>query len=145
MNRDEVKQYIGSVIEEARAKQVELVGLKGDADGPRTSHSSTIHPDIEMAQDQLRDYTDRCESTLRCLEEYTLTKVVGVGSIVTLSVDGEDGVYILVEVGSGTLGPYQVVSLKSPVGKVIAGQPRGETLTVKTPGGSLTVKILDIA
>ena len=145
MDRNEVKQYIGSVIEEVQAKQMELIMLKGDADGPRTSHSSTIHLDIEMEQDHIRDYIGRCKSILTCLEEYRPTKVVSGGSIVTLSVDGEDEVYIVVEVGGGTIGTYQVVSLKSPVGKAIAGRLCGETITTKTPSGSLTVKILDIA
>jgi len=145
MDRIDVVQYIDSVIKEAQTRQVELAGLKGDSDGPRTSHSSTIHLDIEMAQDQLTDYVRRCRLTLECLKKYSPAKVAGVGAIVTASVEDEEGIYILVEDGGGSVGPYQLISLKSPVGKAIAGRSSGEILTVMTPGGSLLVKVLNIA
>ena len=147
VGRIDVVQYIDSVIKDAQTRQAELAGLKGDSDGPRTSHSLTIHLDIEMAQDQLADadYVRRCKLTLECLKKYSPAKVAGVGAIVTASVEGEEGIYILVEDGGGSVGPYQLISLKSPVGKAVAGRSSGEILTVMTPGGSLLVKVLNIA
>ena len=147
MDRIDVVRYIDSVIKDAQTRQVELADLKGDSDGPRTSHSLTIHLDIEMAQDQLADadYVRRCKLTLECLKKYSPAKVAGVGAIVTASVEGEEGIYILVEDGGGSVGPYQLISLKSPVGKAVAGRYSGEILTVMTPGGSLLVKVLNIA
>lgn len=139
MDGGEVKQYIGcSVIEEARAKQVGAHKVERRRGRTQNLALFDYSPSKKL-------HADCCKSTLKRLEEYLPTKVVGRGSIVTLSVDGEEGVYVLVEVGGGTVGPYQVVSLKSPVGKAIAGRPCGETLTVKTPDGSSTVRILDIA
>jgi len=145
MDRIDVVQYIDSVIKVAQARQVELAGLKGDSDGPRTSHSSIIHLDIEMAQDQLTDYIRRCRLTLECLKKYSPTKVASVGAIVTASVEGEEGIYILVEDWGGSVGPYQLLSLKSPVGKAVSGRSVGETLTVTAPSGSLLVEVLNIA
>jgi len=79
------------------------------------------------------------------LKKHSPAKVAGVGAIVTASVEGEEGIYILVEDGGGSVGPYQLISLKSPVGKAVAGRYSGEILTVMTPGGSLLVKVLNIA
>ncbi len=65
---------------------------------------------------------------------------IGVGSRVTVDFDGEDEQYTLV--GAIEAKPAAgLISTESPIGRQLLGKKAGDTATVETPGGSMTLKI----
>ncbi len=145
MAREEVRHLILMEVGDARRREENLVRQKADADGPRTSWHSTLHHDIERNLAQVRNYIVRCLNVLDCLDDWALSEITRVGSIVTLSIKGDVGKYILVEEGGGAVGDYMVLSAKSPIGKAILGKRKGEGITITAPDGAIPVKILAVA
>lgn len=70
--------------------------------------------------------------------------VVGVGSRVTFSEEGaEPEVYVLV--GAKEASPREgKISSESPIGKALLGKRGGEVAEVRTPGGVIRLKIVDV-
>ncbi len=70
--------------------------------------------------------------------------VVGIGSVVSVKKEGgETKKYTIVgsEEADSTVGK---ISMKSPLGLALIGKKKGESFTVKTPGGVATHKVVDI-
>lgn len=66
--------------------------------------------------------------------------LIGVGSKVTVDFDGEDEQYTLV--GAIEAKPAAgLISTESPIGRQLVGKRAGDSTTVETPGGSMTVTI----
>jgi len=71
------------------------------------------------------------------------TETVGLGSTVTVDVNGDAETYVLV-------GPLEAdpargrISSASPVGKALVGRKAGEEVTVAAPGGSVVYRIVEI-
>ena len=73
------------------------------------------------------------------------TKVVGVGSKVTLFDDEFDEEVVYTLMGSTDSDPVNgIISNSSPLGAAILGQKVGATVTVNTPAGEATYKIVKI-
>jgi len=69
--------------------------------------------------------------------------VVRVGSTVTIEIDGEVETYTIV--GAIEAKPSAGrISNESPVGKALLGRRAGETVTIETPNGQLTARILKV-
>ncbi len=72
--------------------------------------------------------------------------VVGVGSTIVIAYDGDESdkeEYKIV--GSLEANPFENrISNESPIGKAVLGKKLGETVSVDSPNGSFTVKILEI-
>jgi len=143
--REDVRRFLLAEIMRARGRERKLVEQKAEADGPRTSWSSTMHLDIEDALNQVRSYIARCRTVLGCLDESTPSGVIGVGSIVTLSIKEDAVEYVLVEDGGGAIGDCQIISTKSPIGKAILGKKKGEKVAVTVPDGTVLVTIMAVA
>jgi len=127
------------------AKLMDLAEQKTVAETARTSWHSHEHIDMEMAIDQATAYRGRCEKILAALQNNQPTGRVQSGSIVLLDIGGESGRYILVEERIGTpIGQYTLISPKSPVGKAIWDKPTGVEAEVQAPGGSSSVRILEV-
>lgn len=70
---------------------------------------------------------------------------VQVGSTVTVQVEGEDEQETYYLVGSKEADPVlNKISHASPIGKALLDRERGEQIEVKTPGGNLVLKIIEI-
>lgn len=68
---------------------------------------------------------------------------VGLGSKVTVEVDGEKEEYELV--GANESDPTKgKVSVESPIGKALIGATKGETVLVTTPSGKLEYKVVSV-
>ena len=145
MAREKIRRFLLAEIVRAGKRERRLVGQKADADGPRTSWSSTLHLDIESDLGLVRDHIARCRAVLACLDGSVPSGVIGVGSIVTLSIKGGAVEYILVEKGGGAIGECQILSAKSPIGKAILERQEGEEVTASVPEGVVLVKILAVA
>lgn len=72
------------------------------------------------------------------------SEIVGLGSQVTVLEDGQDQVTYEI-VGSAEVNPKTGrISNESPLGQALMGRRAGEEVTVRTPGGTLQVKILKL-
>ena len=72
--------------------------------------------------------------------------VVGLGSKVTVEEDGQRDTYTVVnraEAGRSGNGEIRI-SDESAVGKALLGKKVGQNVIVETPGGSITLKIVDV-
>nr|WP_273399555.1 transcription elongation factor GreA [Bifidobacterium indicum] len=68
---------------------------------------------------------------------------VGNGSLVTLTIAGNDMVYVLGSRDLAVATEYDVISPESPIGAAILGAKEGDTVSYKAPNGkdiSVTVK-----
>ncbi|GBD20716.1 Transcription elongation factor GreA [bacterium HR28] len=69
--------------------------------------------------------------------------VVRVGSTVTIEIDGEIETYTIV--GAIEAKPSAGrISNQSPVGKALLGRRAGDTVTIETPNGQITARILEV-
>jgi transcription elongation factor GreA len=77
------------------------------------------------------------------LDDTAPTEAVGIGSTVTVDVDGDEETYVVV-------GPFEAdpargrISSTSPVGKALYGRRAGEDVTAAAPGGSVVYRIKEI-
>ena len=70
---------------------------------------------------------------------------VEVGTKVHLQKKGEKNVTTYTIVGSEEVDTFaSKISLKSPIGVAVLGKARGDTVSVKTPGGHVEYTIVDI-
>ena len=71
------------------------------------------------------------------------SETVGLGSTVKVEKNGETVEYKIV--GSNEADPFMnMISDMSPVGKALVGAKKGSTVTVETPKGAITMKLLDV-
>ncbi|MGQ9627845.1 MAG: transcription elongation factor GreA [Anaerolineae bacterium] len=79
------------------------------------------------------------------IDESTSTDVVDLGSRVTVLEEGNEQPENYFIVGSAEVDPASGrISNESPLGRALLGHRVGDTVTVKTPGGSLRFQILHI-
>ncbi|MEC2054387.1 transcription elongation factor GreA [Peribacillus psychrosaccharolyticus] len=81
----------------------------------------------------------------KIIEEDTTTDSVTLGKSVTFVElpDGDEETYNIV--GSAEADPFEgKISNDSPIAKSLLGKKVGETVSVSTPGGDMTVKIVSI-
>lgn len=79
------------------------------------------------------------------VEDGTSSDIVGLGKTVTFVElpDGDEETYSIV--GSAEADPFEgKISNDSPIAKSLIGKKLGETVTVNTPGGDITVKIVSV-
>ena len=69
---------------------------------------------------------------------------VGNGSVVSLSIAGNDAVYVLGSREIAVATDHEVISPESPIGAAIMGAKKGDTVTYTAPNGKeITVEIKD--
>jgi transcription elongation factor GreA len=68
---------------------------------------------------------------------------VGLGSVVTLEVDGETVAYTIVGADESAPGRGRI-SAASPVGRALVGRDAGDEVVIRTPSGDATYRILAI-
>ena len=76
--------------------------------------------------------------------EHASTDHVGIGSKVTVDIEGESQTFTIV--GSAEAKPTDGrISNESPVGRALLGRKRGDKVVVKVPAGDFTYTITDIS
>ena len=69
--------------------------------------------------------------------------LVGIGSAVTVTIDGDNEHYVLV--GANESDPATgKISIDSPIGKSLVGHKKGETVDIDLPAGKLNAKIIEV-
>lgn len=76
-------------------------------------------------------------------EEMGLAGVVRVGSTVQTEQNGSNAIYAIV--GSREARPHEgKISNESPLGRALLGRQAGDSVTVQTPGGDKTYRIISV-
>ncbi len=77
------------------------------------------------------------------IDEHAATDHVGIGSTVTVAIDGETETFTIV--GSAEAKPTDgKISNESPVGRALLGRRKGDKVVVKVPAGDFTYTITRI-
>ena len=93
---------------------------------------------IEQIEAQLRDAV--------IIENNGRSDVIGLGSVVTVLEEGgaEKETYTIV--GFAEADPLNgLISNESPIGGALLGKKKGDKVTVETPGGQITLKVVKIS
>ncbi len=78
------------------------------------------------------------------IDEHGSTEHVGIGSTVTVAIDGETETFMIV--GSAEAKPTAGrISNESPVGRALLGRKKGDKVVVKVPAGDFTYTITNIS
>lgn len=120
---------------------LDLAKEKSESEGPKTSWHNTIHLDIERNIEWNQGRLFTFNKVLSTLEKSEYTGLIIDGSIIFLEIGEDKGIYIVVEKGAGTIGEYVILSLQSPIGQLISGQPVGYQAV--SPAGD-TIKVLQV-
>ena len=102
--------------------------------------------------DAAKNEQTKCYTRIKELEELIQHAIiveesdngtVGLGSSVKIILDGKECEYKIV--GSNEADPFDnKISDISPVGKALLGSKVGDTVSVTTPAGVMTLKVLDV-
>ncbi len=106
----------------------------------------------EQANDvlvQLRkqlSWLEREIDQVKALQRPMTQDTIEVGHVVTLQIgESTPSDYVLVkDFGGRPVGSVKTLSTQSPIGSALIGRSPGETVTVETPGGVRTIKIVAI-
>lgn len=80
----------------------------------------------------------------KIVEKSSHGDTIGVGSAVTVMIEGDEEIYEIVGVNESD--PAQgKISVESPIGKALVGSRKGETIVVETPAGKFDYKIVKVA
>ncbi|MEM7028364.1 MAG: transcription elongation factor GreA [Chloroflexota bacterium] len=108
------------------------------------------------AYDEAKQAQGFLEGRIQTLEAQLLNAVIieknGDGGVVsflsevTVLEDGEDEKETYKIVGAAEASPLDgLISNESPIGEALLGKKKGDKVTVETPGGELTLKIVKVA
>ncbi len=98
-------------------------------------------------QATIEDRISAIENTLKTAEivRETHSEYVSVGSMITVEKQGSKDIQKFVIVGSDEINTaLGKISNMSPLGSVLMGKKSGEVVTVKTPKGMITYKIVSV-
>ena len=145
MERRDLRETLLVVIQSVGNRIGELNRRKGEAEGARTSWSSHQTLDIEQEVEQYETQRSRLQELLAGLDQTTPSEIVGLGSIVTISLDSDTETYIILDGKGGKIGDYFILSVRSPIGRAVLGKHLGDKFTATVPQGRVQVEILEVA
>ncbi len=79
----------------------------------------------------------------KVLEKRQDSSIIGIGSTVTLDIEGEKMVYNIVGPTESDI-EHNRISSEAPVARALAGHKKGDTVMVSAPGGDVEYKILEV-
>ncbi|MDE1874758.1 MAG: transcription elongation factor GreA [Patescibacteria group bacterium] len=99
-------------------------------------------------QATIEDRIAQIENTLKMAEIVNNThgESIGMGSVVTLEKEGAKGPQKFTIVGSDEVSTLEgKISNLSPLGSALIGKTKGDLVTVKTPKGSTSYRVVSVA
>ena len=142
-------------LDKLRAELDEMVGVRRPEIAQRI-HDAKEHGDLsenaeyEDAKNEQAFVEGRIaalESMIKnatLIDEHASTDHVGIGSTVTVTIDGETESFTIV--GSAEAKPTDGrISNESPVGRALLGRKKGDKVVVKVPAGDFTYTITKIS
>lgn len=79
----------------------------------------------------------------KIVEKQHSSSVVGIGSTVTVDIEGDEIIYEIVGPTESDM-EHNRISSESPVGRALLGHKKGDTITVNAPGGDVVYKIITL-
>lgn len=109
------------------------------------AHREQANDVLAQLRKQL-SWLDREIDQVRALQRPVTKDTIEVGHVVTLQIgESNPGDYVLVkDFGGRPVGNVKTLSTQSPIGSALLGRCSGEIVTVETPGGARSIKIVAI-
>jgi transcription elongation factor GreA len=109
------------------------------------AHREQANDALAQLRKQL-SWLDREIDQVKALQRPATRDTIEVGHVVTLQIgESSPSDYVLVkDFGGRPVGSVKTLSTQSPIGSALIGRCPGETVTVATPGGLRTIKIVAI-
>ncbi len=136
---EEELHYLRTVRRSEVAEAIKSAKEEGDLS------ENSAYDEAKSAQAFLEGRIQTLEAQLReaVIVEANSSDTVSLGSTVTVTEDGSDNPETYKIVGSAESDPLNgTISNESPIGSALLGKKAGDVVTVNTPGGKLTFKIL---
>ena len=138
-----LKNELSALLYEKRPKLVDRLA------NARNQGDLSENSDYQSAREELEFLDGRIEEIEQVLQKASVIKVnnensqVGVGTKVTLKVNGKDHAYEIV--GEWEADPVnKKISHTSPLGQALLGKKKGEKVEVEAPAGKVVYEILAI-
>ena len=108
-------------------------------------HRERVNDELAQLRKQLV-WIEREIDQVKALQRPVAKDAIDVGHVVTLQIgENKPGDYVLVkDFGGRPVGEVKTLSTQSPIGAALLGRSSGEVVTVETPGGMRTIKIVAI-
>lgn len=138
-----LKKEFSLLVEEKRPKLVERLA------NARTQGDLSENSDYQSAREELEFLDGRIEEIEEVMKRASVVSTknggseIGVGTKVTLRVNGKDHFYEVV--GEWEADPVnKKISHTSPLGQALLGKKKGEVVEVEAPAGKVVYEILAI-
>jgi transcription elongation factor GreA len=108
-------------------------------------HRERVNAELAQLRQQLT-WLEREIDQAKALRHPAAQDAIEVGHVVTLQIgENRPSDYVLVkDFGGRPVGDARTLSTQSPIGAALLGRTPGEVVTVETPGGPRTIKIVAI-
>ena len=108
-------------------------------------HRERVNAELAQLRQQLT-WVEKEIGQVKGLQRPVAHDAIEVGHVVTLQI-GESGPsdYVLVkDFGGRPVGDAKTLSTQSPIGAALLGRTQGETVSVETPGGLRSIRIVAV-
>lgn len=134
------------VLETERLKELSerIAAASEEGDVSDNSEFEDLKEEYYYVEERIREVKDIIKRA-DLLEEGSADGTVGLGSRITVQVDDdeEEDTWVLVNEEEASAKDGRI-SDESPVGLALLGKRAGDSVTITTPGGDLTYKILNV-
>ncbi len=109
------------------------------------AHREQANDVLAQLRKQL-SWLDREIDQVKALQRPVTKDTIEVGHVVTLQIgESSPSDYVLVkDFGGRPVGSVKTLSTQSPIGSALLGRCPGEIVTVETPGGARSIKIVAV-
>jgi transcription elongation factor GreA len=124
------------------SQRIQAASEEGDISD--NSEFEELKEEYYYAEDRVREIKDILARSI-IIEEGSVDGTIGLGSRIVVQADDDDGpenwVLVNEEESAAVEGR---ISDESPVGVELLGKRAGDTITIKTPGGQINYRIIDV-
>ena len=108
-------------------------------------HRERVNAELAQLRQQLA-WLEREIGQAKALKRPDAQDAIEVGHVVTLQIgENRPSDYVLVkDFGGRPVGDAKTLSTQSPIGAALLGHSSGDVVTVETPGGMRTIKIVAV-
>ena len=101
-----------------------------------------LRDDLVYAESRVREL-EQLLANAEVVERGSKDGIAGIGSHLTLKIDGDTEEWVLVSSEEASIHDGDV-SVDSPVGQALVGSKAGDTITVTTPGGEVQYEVIAV-
>jgi transcription elongation factor GreA len=141
---EELKSELENLQKKKRAEVVERVAsARSMGDLSENSEYHAAKEELSLVDGRIEELEDIIKKVQIIKEDKKGSKVIQLGSQVTIKVSGKEEVFSLV--GEWEADPHEKkISHESPLGKALIGRKPGDKVEVEAPAGKITYNILKI-